>query len=220
MEDAVILERRLAEITAEKYRSKGYDVSREVSLDFFPGFKVDLVARKGDEAKVIEVKSRSTLVRNKKVKELARLLDAKPGWSFELIVVGEPETQDSPDNAQSFEGEAVLQRLQQAQRVLEAGFGEAAFLLAWSALEAAMRVIIKDEGVSIERITTSGYVLDQAVIQGVISRDEYRSLSGMMKYRNAIVHGFEVNDFGGELVTKLLDTVKRLLGTAPHDLQQ
>lgn len=211
MEDATILETRLADVTAEQYRSKGYVVSRGEALDVLPGFRADLVARKGDEVKVIEVKCRSTLTATPEVSELARLLNTKPGWSFELVLVGEPEGLDSPDDAKSFEGENILQRIKQAERVLESGFPEAAFLLAWSAFEAVLREMIEEEGVSIKRITTSGYVLNLAVIHGVISRDDYQDLAGTMKYRNAISHGFEVNEFGDELVVGLIETTKRLL---------
>ena len=129
MEDATILERRLADVTAEEYRSKGYVVSREESLDILPGFHADLVARKGDKVKVIEVKCRSTLTATPEVSELARLLNSKPGWSFELILVGEPERLESPHGVQSFEEEDICQRIEQAEKVLESGFAEAAYLL-------------------------------------------------------------------------------------------
>ncbi|MCY4487702.1 MAG: hypothetical protein OXF11_11405 [Deltaproteobacteria bacterium] len=210
MEDATILESRLADVTAEEYRSKGYAVSRDESLDFLPGFRADLVARKGDETKVIEVKCRSTLTATPEVTKLAQLLNSKPGWSFELILVGEPEGLESPDGAKSFEGENILQRIAQAERVLESGFAEAAFLLAWSACEALLRMMIEEEGVSIKRITTSGYVLNLAVVHGVISRDDYQGLADMMKCRNAIAHGFGINKFGDEQVTVLIETTKRL----------
>ena len=211
MEDATILERRLADVTAEEYRSKGYVVSREESLDILPGFHADLVARKGDKVKVIEVKCRSTLTATPEVSELARLLNSKPGWSFELILVGEPERLESPHGVQSFEEEDIRQRIEQAEKVLESGFAEAAYLLVWSAFEAVLRAMIEEEGVSIKRITTSGYVLNQAVIHGVISRDDYHDLINMMKYRNAIAHGFGTDDFGDGLVTDLIETTKRLM---------
>ena len=210
MEDATILETTLAEVKAEEYRSKGYVVSRDESLDVLPGFRADLVARKGDEVRVIEVKCRSTLTANPRAAELARLVNARPGWSFELILVGQPEGLESPDGAESFEGEHILQRIEQAEKVLESGFPEAAFLLAWSAFEARLRAMIEEEGVSVKRITTSGYVLNLAVIHGVISRDDYGNLADMMKYSNAIAHGFEVHGFGDELVRHLIGTTKRL----------
>ncbi len=214
MEDAAILEARLADVTAEKYRSKGYVVSRDESLEFFPGFRADLVARKGDEVKVIEVKCRSTLTATPEISDLARVLNAKPGWSFELVLVGEPERLESPDGAKSFEGENILQRIGQAEGVLEAGFAEAAYLLAWATFEAVLRGMIEEEGVSIKRITTSGYVLNLAVIHGVISRDDYQELASMMKYRNALAHGFQVNEFGDDVVRHLIEITKRWVSFA------
>lgn len=44
--DTALTENRLAAITAEEFRSQGYAVEQEVLLDFLPGFRVDLVARK------------------------------------------------------------------------------------------------------------------------------------------------------------------------------
>ena len=216
MEDATILETRLADVKAEEYRSKGYVVSRDESLEFLPGsIHADLVARKGDEVKVIEVKCRSTLTATPEISELARVLSAKPGWSFELVLVGEPERLESPDGAKSFEGENILQRIGQAEGVLEAGFAEAAYLLAWATFEAVLRGMIEEEGVSIKRITTSGYVLNLAVIHGVISRDDYQDLARMMKCRNALAHGFQVNEFGDDVVRHLITEItKRWVSSA------
>ena len=91
--------------TAEEYRNKGYEVLFEAPLDLLPGFRADLLARKGDEVRVIVVKSRSSLAADPRIGELARLIDSKPGWSFELVLVSEPEKLDSPEGARSFEGE-------------------------------------------------------------------------------------------------------------------
>jgi len=211
MEDATILETRLADVKAEEYRGKGYVVSRDEALDFLPGFRADLVARKDDQIKVIQVKCRSTLVANPQAGKLARLVNAKPGWSFELILVGEPERLESPDGAKSFQGEDIVGRIAQAERVLESGFAEAAFVLAWAAFEAALREMIEEEGVSVKRITTSEYVLKLAVNHGVVSTDDYEGLAGMMQYSNAIAHGFKVKEFRDELVIDMIKTTKGLL---------
>ena len=93
IENSTISEKLLADMTAEEYRNKGYEVSRETQLDFLPGFRTDLVVRKGDEVKVIEVKSRASLAANREIRELARVIHSKPGW-IELEV-GEPEKLDS-----------------------------------------------------------------------------------------------------------------------------
>ena len=92
-----IFEYLLTQKTAEEYRSRGYEVLVEASLDFLPGFTADLLVRKGDEVKVIEVKSRPSLAADPKISELARIIESKPGWTFELLLVSEPEKLDSPE---------------------------------------------------------------------------------------------------------------------------
>ena len=216
IEDIEILERKFIDKKVAEYRSRGYEVEENCELDFLPGFHVDLVARKDDEVRVIEVKSRTSLALTPKLNELAEILYSKPGWSYDLLLVGEPEKLDSPDGARSFAVEEIRQRLAEAEKALEHGLGEAAFLLVWSAFEAVVRELIAAEGVSITRVTQSGYVLDQAVYHGVISREDYDYLADMRKYRNAIAHGFDVNGFSDEKVTKLIEVVLRLLDSEPE----
>ena len=216
--DATDTEYLLTRKTAEEYRSKGYEVLLEAPLDFMPGFRADLLVRKGDEARVIEVKSRPSLAADPKIGELARLIESMPGWTFELVLVGEPEKVDSPEGARSFESDGILQRIEEAERSLHAELPEAAFLLAWSASEAVIRELLTAQGVSGKSITSPGYVLDQGIYHGVISRNDYDALTRMRKYRNAIVHGFGTDDFNGELVTELIATIRRIMTTPTlHD---
>ena len=204
----------LTQKTAEEYRGKGYEVLMQAPLDFLPGFTADLLVRKGEEVKVIEVKTRPSLAANPKIIELARTIESKPGWTFELLLVSEPEKRDSPESACSFSSEEIVQRFEEAEKALQAGLPEAAFLLAWSAHEAAIREVIAEQGVPDRGITGSGYVLDQAVFHGVISRDDYTTLKEMLKYRSAIVHGFSLSDFRAELVVELLKTARRIIAGA------
>ena len=195
--------------TAEEYRNQGYEVTEEAPLDFFPGFYADLLARKNDEVKVIEVRSRSSLNANPRIAELARIIDTKPGWNFELLLVGEPEKIDSPEDAAIFDSDP-LGRIGQAEEALSLGLPEAAFLLAWSACEAAIREMLQAQGISEAGISSPAYVLDQAVFQGLISRNDYDKLTDMRKYRNAIVHGFSVDGFSDKMVRQLIKTVRRM----------
>ena len=201
----------LTQKTAEEYRGKGYEVLMHAPLDFLPGFTADLLVRKGEEVRVIEVKSRPSLGANPKIIELARTIESKPGWTFELLLVSEPEKRDSPESACSFSSEEIVQRFEEAEKALQAGLPEAAFLLAWSAHEAAIRKVISEQEVPDRGITGSGYVLDQAVFHGVISREEYKNLKEMLKYRNAIVHGFRLSDFRDDLVVELIRAVRSVI---------
>ena len=206
----------LIQKTAQEYRRKGFEVSIEPLLDFFPGFRADLVVQKGEESKVIEVKTRSSLAAEPKISELARQIESKPGWSFELLLVSEPEKLDSPEDAQSFEGESILLRIEESEKSLEAGFPEAAFLLAWSACEASIRELLVAQGVLNSSITRPGYILDQAVYTGVISRNDYNILTDLQKYRNAIVHGFTAGGFCDALVRDLIGIVRRIATAGTH----
>ena len=212
--DTTLTESRLATLTAEELRAQGYEVEQEVLLDFLPGFRADVVARKEGKTRVIEVKYRSSLTANPIMSELSRVVNAKPGWSFELHLVGEPERREPPAGAKPFDAESIHRRVKEAEKARDAGLSEAAFLLAWSAAEAILRDLVAAEGVAIERITTASYVLDYAVYQGVISRDDYNYLTDMMAYRNALVHGFDIDDFDSEvMIAGLTQAIKNLMAS-------
>ncbi len=212
MEDITILEKRRANEVAQNYLDQGYEVAREVELDFFPGYRVDMLVKKGDQTKVVEVKTRTSFARNPAMNELADILYDKADWSFVVYWLGEPEVMYSPDDARPFEREDVLGRIENAERLLELGFSEGAFLLAWSATEATVRLLIEQEGIStIKRMTNSGYTLGTAVTEGVLRREDYDYLFNAMKYRNAAIHGFNSNDISEVLVTDLIETTRHLL---------
>jgi hypothetical protein len=214
MQGTTPLERQRARTLAEEYRSRGYEVieapSPEQLPDFLAGYRPDLLIRKGDEAIVVEVKSRSSLVKDPQIRELARVLGSKPNWNFELVMVREDEQLSAPEGTRPFVREDILRGIEATERLFEAGFAEAALVLAWTTSEAALRLLTEAEGIGLDRHTPL-YVLKQAVMHGVISRDEYNFLTNVMKYRNAFVHGFKTVDFDPALVKELISTTKRLL---------
>ena len=122
MEALTSLERQRARALAEEYRSRGYEVVEEPSPeqlpDFLSGYHPDLLIQKGDEATVVEVKSRSSLAKNPQVRDLARLLHTKPHWNFELVVVGGEEQLNAPEGSHPFEREDIYEVLKQQQRFL------------------------------------------------------------------------------------------------------
>lgn len=217
MEATISLERQRARVLAEEYRHRGYEVIEEPSQEqlpeFLSGYHPDLLIRKGDKAIVVEVKSRTSLAKEPQVRELARLLRTKPHWNFELVVVGEEEQLRAPEGAHPFAREDIFRSIEAAERLLELGFAEASLLLAWSAVEATVRLLTEEENIVLDRLTPL-YILKQAVMNGVISRDEYGSLTKIMGYRNALVHGFKPNNFDPTLVRELISTAKRLVQSA------
>ena len=214
MDDTNALERQRARAIAEEYRDRSYEVIEEPSPEqlpaFLSGYRPDLLLRKGDESILVEVKTRATLAKDPHVRELAELLQKEPGWRFELVVIPEGGKLSVPEGARPFAREDVIQSAVMAESLLDEGFSEAGLLLAWSALEAAVRILTEDERVLLDRHDPH-YVVNQALADGVISRDEYNLLTNAMKYRNALVHGFTITDFDSTLVKDLIGTIKRLL---------
>lgn len=195
----------LASEVAEEYRRKGYEVAREVALDFLPGFHADLIARKDGEVRIIEVKTRSSLAANPQIGEMARIVDERRGWTFELRLVGEPHRPEIPKDGQPSKATDINERIDEAKRALAAGLPGAALLLAWSAVEASARKAVVAEGIAEERVAAGGNALDQAVFLGIISRDDYRHLNEVRRQRNALAHGFDVADVDEETVSDLID---------------
>lgn len=198
---------------AEEYRGKGYDVVEEPAPtqlpDFLAGYHPDLLLRKGDTSVVVEVESQSTLAKNSQVRDLARLLHAKPGWNFELVLVGEGERMGIPEASRPFEKEDILRGLETAERLLAEEAVEAALLLAWAAGEALIRLLTEQEGITLDRLSPD-YLLKQALTNGIIARDEYHALLSILKYRNAVAHGFKTADFTPAIVKDLISTTRKL----------
>jgi hypothetical protein len=76
--------------------------------------------------------------------------------------------------------------------------------------KATIRLLAAAEGIVLDRLTPV-YILKQAVMHGVISRDEYHFLTKAMEYRNALVHGFKTIDLDSALVKELISTTRHLL---------
>ena len=216
METATALEQKRAHALAEEYRHKGYDVietpRQEQLPQFLSGYHPDLLIRKDNEATVVKVKTRSSLTKEPRLKDLARILRAKQGWNFELVILGEDVQLDTPEGAISFEKGDIRRGLETAKQLLTSGASEAALLIAWSRVEALVRLIAEEEKVKLNQLAPS-YLLKQAVTNGLISREDYQLLTRIVKYRNAVVHGFKTTDLDSMLVSSLIDTAERILQT-------
>lgn len=214
MDATIATEAHRARAVAQEYRRKGHEVIEEPSPgqlpDFLSGFQPDLIILKGNETVVVEVKSRASLAKEPRIRDLAQLLESQPGWSFELVVVAEGDTFNPPEGTSPMEREDILHGIEEAERLSESEFSIAALLLAWSASEATVRLLTLEEGISIERLTPS-FILNRAATNGVISREDYDFLTTAMQYRNALVHGFKIIDFDESVTRDLIATTKRLL---------
>ena len=164
------LERQRARAIAGEYRSKGYVVIEEPTQnqlpDFLSGYHPDLLVRKGDEARVVVVKSRASLAQEPQIRDLARLLHTKPDWNFELVLIGGKRADETFLKVRMPSTEKIFSSgIQESERLLELEFSEAALLLTWSSAEATIRLLTAAEGIVLDRLTPV-YILKQAVMYG------------------------------------------------------
>ena len=117
---------------------------------------------------------------------------------------------DAVSNIDNLTPERIAQWIDSAQRAFDHGLTEAAFLTTWSACEAAVRALVAQAGLDIERVTRSDYLLTLAIDQGVISENEGAYLFEMLAYRNALAHGFAARDFTDERARELIGTAMAL----------
>jgi hypothetical protein len=150
------LERERLLQLAEEYRNKGYEVSShpnpEDLPDFLRNYRPDMIVRRGDEAVIIEVKSRRSLNSSGQyLQNLAQSVEQHPGWRFELVVINPEDTVYSPKAESSLQQPEIETRLQ-VVRQLATQHPESAILYSWALVEATLRLVAEHEGLSLQRL--------------------------------------------------------------------
>ncbi len=210
------LERERLLKLAEEYRNKGYEVSFHPNLvkdlpSVLRNYRPDMIARRGDETVILEVKSRSSLNSSlrKYLQNIALVVEQNPGWRFELVMINPEDAAYFPKAESSLEQTEIEIRLQVA-RQLTPQHPEAAILYSWSLVEATLRLVAEHEGLSLQRFDPL-YLVKQLVVEGIISRPEYQLLMDALSLRNAIAHGFKTTQLTQESVYELIDITEKLL---------
>ena len=88
IDELSIVEKQFADIKAAEYRAKGYQVLRDAPLDFLPGYRADMVVKNGYEIKVVEVKTRPSLLVNPALSEFERIINAPARLAFRVALGG------------------------------------------------------------------------------------------------------------------------------------
>lgn len=213
----VNLEREKVLQLAEEYRNEGYEIffhpSSDDLPDFLKGYCPDLLVKRGNEAVIVEVISRSSLnsPSTQYFRNLAQVVEEHPGWRFELVMTNLEDIIDSPNIEGSLQQSEIETRLQ-AARQLVIQYPESAILYSWALVEATLRLIADHEGLNLQRFDPL-YLIKQLVTEGLISRSEYQLLMNVRSLRNNIAHGFKITQLSQESVYELIDMTEHLLQT-------
>lgn len=210
--DSLVAERRKLERIAEEYRSQGYDVLVEPSGSDLPSFlqdhHPDLIARRGEERLIIELKSSPAVGGKDQVRWLAEKVHREPGWRFVLIASGPEEGLLPGEQLSLLSDTEVEQHLRQVRLLLGSGQNEAALLLGWAAIESQLRALAQREEIPLPRPDTPT-LLRQLVSLGLTDREQHRLLTEAFRARSAVAHGFKP---AGDIIS----VVRDLLELSPH----
>jgi uncharacterized protein YutE (UPF0331/DUF86 family) len=103
----------------------------------------------------------------------------------------------------------VLNRTKEVELLLAGGNVLAAFVAAWSLLEAALNSALPDAD---KRPRTPGTVVQTLAMDGLISDELEQSLRPLIELRNRVVHGDLTAEPSSADVNVVLSAVKAVLG--------
>jgi hypothetical protein len=202
---------KISEIAA-KYERDGFAVIVEPDPGAVP-FDLDryrpaLLASKGDEHHIVEVRDSATRVSVDRYQELAEEIGRHPGWRFFLVTCDDMGPEGVPASSPLLSWEDLRERWRAAPRLLELGANEAAIVWLWAILEGMLRLQATRVSLPVERFPTRG-LLDHMYSHGELSMEQYDRALEVLSLRNAVAHGFAAEGVGSAVV-QMLDIVGEL----------
>jgi hypothetical protein len=182
---------RVSELASE-YRAKGFDVviprSSGDSPEFLRHFDYipDLIAKSEKECLIVEVKSRQSSRDLGRLAAIADIVNAQPSWQFVLVLTNSREVDRFAEPPNAEKARKLLAK-SVAIGTSDETHLEAAFLFAWAALEASLR-LLPEERKSSRSSSTPWTLIRNAAMEGHIGREQARNLDRLFKIRNSLLH--------------------------------
>jgi len=183
---------------ADEYKGRGYRTIVQPAgndlPDFLRSIRPDLVAFGSDENVVFEIKVNEPSAGDSKLQKLAKAVQKRPGWRFELVHVRGRRASGSQINVAGLAPMVISEAsaLLSAAKKLISSQPNAAFILSWSVVEAAVRRFLQNADVQ-PRASNMSTIFRQAYTSGLISWAELKSILKHLQTRNALVHGLNVS---------------------------
>jgi len=207
-------EKELARIV-QQYHDEGYAVvtyPRDDQLDGFSTFGADILATRGNEKVLVQVKpTRAEVEADPSIPRRAEEVNARPGWRYDLVVLSEGDpVRRITRGSREPSNEEIDQTLVEVERLVETSHVRAAFVMAWSAFEAAMRQVASDVELYMPK-TTPIELLRTLYGNGILSREEFARLNASYRVRTEIVHGLVSSPIDPDLIRGVVAETRRLL---------
>ncbi len=207
------------EQVAEKYVAEGYEVLVNPDPSQLPGFASgfapEILARKGNEGVLVKVKNdRGDVQKDPSVVRMAQVVNSQPGWRFDLVVLGADIGPDEiPSGASEPTLDHIARMLDYAATAAGARDLQSSFVVAWAALEAAMRRTARDNGIALTSYSPQ-YLVRTLYSNGLLGRQELDRLSGAITIRNAAAHGMAISKLDVGICYYVVSVAHQLLSGA------
>jgi hypothetical protein len=169
-----------------------------------------MIAYKDQESVVVEVKPREDLTASGYLVDLANVVNAQQGWRFDLAVVNPKTPPLVGVDVESLGHAEIVARIRTIHQLVNERQDEAAILLAWSTVEAALRLIAERQEITLAN-DQPDFVIKKLYSLGVLSQEDYEVLQRGLRTRNIIVHGFRMPGPEPYLAKTLIAKVEELL---------
>ncbi|ATC26065.1 HepT-like ribonuclease domain-containing protein [Caulobacter vibrioides] len=203
-------EREALDALRTRYESEGFAFIAEPRADqlpdFMAGYRPDAVAHKPGQNVAIEIKHRQSPATERRLQDTRRIFDGQTEWRFHVFFSGDSQPRSVAIPVAS--EEAILDRGDSLRSLASAGYRQAAFVMAWSLLEAALLRVDENAG---DKPRTPGTVLQILTMNGHISGDTERRLRKLIDLRNRIVHGDVEAEPTADDVQAILAAIKEIL---------
>lgn len=208
---SIASERQEVQRLARKYREEGYAVltdeeAAQVLPDTLRGFVPDLVASKGKEHILVEVRTKGESEDRERIVKLAEAVRQQPNWHLQVHLF-EPDRRLSRI---AMEPELIETYRRSALQLFESGQTVPALLLMWSVFEAASARALQAEGVDVAPTWEHGSLIMELAFRGLIEDEEYERMREIRGLRNLVAHGALGIEVQREDFDELAELTRRL----------
>lgn len=188
--------------------------------DFIREYQPDIVARSPKGSVVIEVKNWLSAEDRDRLQGIAKRVESRPEWRFIVVSPGEVRPGAPGPQLNDLQEPQIVRLLEQVAGLRAGDQLPAAVLVAWSALEAAMRRAAIANAIELRRADT-WEVMRELVSNGILERQRYREISEGLRVRSAIAHGFETPNTVdlGQLLNLIETSTRELLAEAHRPVE-
>lgn len=185
----------MAEIhIAKQYEADGYTVVPNPRNELIPfnleGYTPDILATRGDEKILIEVKTSKSRVDAEKLFKISKIIQSHSGWKFLVVTINEDSISELKKNIPEFDIDKISHTLILVEENLK-NSNLSVFLVPqiWVCYISILSMNLISEGVEISGLSGLS-ILNLAYSEGIIDYHELELSREFLNLRNFVCHNF------------------------------